>query len=357
VSEMIMAWCDLVVLGSVQNLPLLLVALLLDRVFVRLAWITPRRVVWAVVVIELLLPPAMGAPVHVAGGDALQVPLAGPASPTWPAVLFVVWALGSLCLAGVSWSRMRRVRARLLDGAEPLPRSWQPLLRDAARRVGLRTVPRVLASSAVSVPCVLGVWRPVVLLDVATLTSRNSEQLEHALLHEFGHIKRRDGLRAWLVHGFVCSWWFHPTAWLAARRFALFRETGCDQLVTGLLGARTAYCHTLAARVLSGPTSATAPALVAGQADVVQRVLALRHAGKQRIVRTLTASLAVVALLMCCVPLTARTPLPFGVASITDVPGCVTKHYYMLSLLAGSSPTAGTPSSSSPADDDSANPR
>lgn len=52
-SEFLSAWCDLLLLGSVQNLPLLLVALLLDRVFVRLAWVAPRRVVWALVVMEL----------------------------------------------------------------------------------------------------------------------------------------------------------------------------------------------------------------------------------------------------------------------------------------------------------------
>lgn len=343
-SEFISAWSDLVLLGSAQNLPLLLVALLLDRLFVRLAWVTPRRVVWAIVVVELVLPPALGAPLHVAGDAAVKVPLAAQVAAWWPAVLFVTWMVGSSLLATCFAVGARRQRRVLMAGARALPESLSSLVRDAARRVGLSAPPHVVMSAAATVPCVLGVLRPVVLVDAATLTTARPEQLEHALLHEFGHIKRRDALRALVVKWFVCSWWFHPSAWSAARRFAFLREAGCDQLVTSLLGARTAYCRTLSARALDGDAFA-APALVRAPADVVQRVMALRTAGKQRGAMCLTSLLATILLLMCCVPMTsaAASHLPFGFTSIADMPGCLTKRYFVLSQMPPAPNTSDVP--------------
>tara|TARA_R110002072_G_scaffold241027_4_gene399611 strand:+ start:36863 stop:37948 length:1086 start_codon:yes stop_codon:yes gene_type:complete len=354
-NDLLAAWWDLVVLGSLQNLPLLLVALLIDRIFARLAWTSPRRVVWAVVVLELLLPPALGSPVHVAGAAPLAVPLHGAVTATLPFWLFVAWAVGALLVAMNFAIGSRRLRTRLLAQAQPLPLHLDAMVATVSQRMKLRRIPRVMMSASIPGACVLGVVRPVVLLDAATANSADGQVLEHTLLHEFGHVKRRDALRAWCMRSLLCSWWFHPTAWLAARRFAFLREVGCDRLVTDVLGGRSAYCKTLAARVIELEQPAAAPAFVRLPAEVLQRVTAMRAAGRRRGTLAVASVAACALLLLCSIPLTsaAISQLPFGVASLNELPGCMTKRYFVLSQLHQSQSTAsqaiGSQATTSPA--------
>lgn len=343
-NDLLRGFCDFVLLGAVQNLPVLLLAFVLDRIFARLSWVGPRRVVWCLVVVELLLPPVFGSPVHVAGAEPMDVSLAPEVGRVWPLVLFWIWLAGASLCAACSFVAQRRLRHRLLAGAQPVAGDLQPLVLAASRRMGLRRVPRVLVSATASGPCVLGALRPVVLLDRRTSVSSDRTSLEHALLHEFGHVRRRDPLRALVMRSLACSWWFHPTVWLASRRFALLREVACDRLVTEVLGARSGYCHTLVARVADAGDLAATPALVRLPAEVVQRVAAMRHAGSHRTARSVASMVAAALLLACAVPLTAAVAsrLPFGVTSLEELPGCITKRYFVLSQLSDESSPQGS---------------
>ncbi|HEV7671071.1 MAG TPA: M56 family metallopeptidase [Thermoanaerobaculia bacterium] len=147
--------------------------------------------------------------------------------------LALLWLLG--CLAQVPRA------ARALVATRRLRRSARPvedavlLARAAtiARRLGLSGPPELAISAELTVPQVMGLLRPVVLLP-AELTDAD---LDLALGHEFAHLVRRD---LWL--GLVPAlaerlFFFHPLARLAAREYALAREAACDARVLGALEA------------------------------------------------------------------------------------------------------------------------
>jgi beta-lactamase regulating signal transducer with metallopeptidase domain len=64
------------------------------------------------------------------------------------------------------------------------------------------------------------------------------------LLHELGHIKRRDPLVALVCLGLQILYWFHPLVWMVRVRLATLREIACDADVVAL-ASRDEYRRTL----------------------------------------------------------------------------------------------------------------
>lgn len=129
---------------------------------------------------------------------------------TW---LFAIWALGALFVA-----------ARLLHGAV-----WAWRLSTSARRAPpLRIGVRV--SSAIEAPVVIGILRPIVLLPIRS-QEWTAERMRAVLLHEFSHVRRRDGLALFIAQLTCVLYWFHPLAWLATARLRRECELAADEAV------------------------------------------------------------------------------------------------------------------------------
>lgn len=147
----------------------------------------------------------------------------------WATVLPALWLLGVL-LAGLRpgfglWgiARLSRLSAPVSDAST---------LALAAECVSALRLPRTpaLRQAAAPVPMTWGWRRPVVLL-AADAQAWPEGRLRAVLLHELAHVRRCD----WLSHRFadlVCAlYWFHPLAWLTARRLRAEGEIACDDLV------------------------------------------------------------------------------------------------------------------------------
>lgn len=338
------AWCTA---AGGQVCVLAVVVLLADWFLTGRGWTGLRSTLWLLVLAKLVLPPTLTSPVSLArllpdaGGAVPAVAAAAePAGPGWPVALFALWSAGVVTLAGAGGIRLVRVRRRLLAGALPAAPEVREEAQRAAALLGLRTLPRVVVSAAVRTPCVLGGWRPFVVLDPALAAAPGTARLRHALLHELGHVRRGDPWWALVVAAVHCVWWFHPVAWLAARRLGLLRELGCDALVARLLGPeRDAYRRTLltTARPWIEGHPAAGHGLVHQHADLLQRLTALARPPSVRSrAQRLAAALGVLALLFCCVPL-ARPAAP-RIPPLADLQGCLQVRYAVLAQLAASAP-------------------
>jgi len=107
---------------------------------------------------------------------------------------------------------------RLRRSGSAAPTHWRDRLTTLARQVGLDWAVALRESSCVSVPTVVGWWRPVLLVPVGFLSGLPPAQVEAVLLHELAHIRRHDVLVARLQAVCETLLFFHPATWWISRR-------------------------------------------------------------------------------------------------------------------------------------------
>jgi len=126
---------------------------------------------------------------------------------------------------------------------------WQQTLRHIAARMGLFTVAgrqvRLMSSSMVNSPAVIGCLRPVVLVPVAFLTGLPAEHIVALLTHEIAHIRRNDYLAGILQSIAEVVLFYHPAVWWISGQIRLERELCCDDLVVAAGTDRLTYARAL----------------------------------------------------------------------------------------------------------------
>jgi carboxyl-terminal processing protease len=228
------------------------------------------RAATPVAVLPVADPPAPPAARPAAGAD--------PAGAwDWVAGLWLgglVVAVAWLLAGHVSLGRLRRRCLPLDEG--PLAER----LRELAAGLGIRRRVRLLLSRR-RVPMTWGLFRPVVLLPRAA-QFWPAPKLDMVLLHELGHVSRRDCLTQLLAHLARGLYWFHPLAWLAAARLRDEQEQACDDVV--LRGGAPApdYAEHLVAVTAGLPAGLFASAVALGMARAGRRL-------HDRVVRLLDA--------------------------------------------------------------------
>ncbi len=108
--------------------------------------------------------------------------------------------------------------------------AWSSLFLEIAASLGLKRSVRLVQGKAGSMPMAWGILRPVVLLPEGAASWPESKR-RAVLTHELAHVQRHDCLTQALAHAACALYWFHPLAWLAARRLRVERELACDDLV------------------------------------------------------------------------------------------------------------------------------
>ncbi|KFE60815.1 M56 family metallopeptidase [Hyalangium minutum] len=188
------------------------------------------------------------------GGSETEAPIAGVtvASAAQPRVVserrgpwlqFVVAAVLAAWGLGIGWQFQRHLAAwasvrRLRRRAQLLRHDEiEEAVLELATRAGLRRVPRLLVSEAVTSPLATGLLSPVVVLPARAVQRLDVEELRMALAHELAHFQRRDLWLGWVPAVAETVLFFHPLVRKAAREYALAREEACDAEALHLTGA------------------------------------------------------------------------------------------------------------------------
>lgn len=223
----------------------------------------------------------------------------------------LVWLVGAMFFTvRVAWAawRLRRYVRRLPAVTD---RALLKLLAGCQNTLGMPSsrVTLVETPDLVS-PALAGVLHPKLIVPRRLLNGLSSAELRFVLLHELGHLKRRDLAVNWLLTVLEVMHWFNPFVWLAFSRMRADRELACDALVLEHAGSRApqAYGGTLiklmemlAPRVgLSG-----AAGILAGKQSLKRRILMVANFRPS----SLGAQLAAVTLIIVLAAISLTRPV------------------------------------------------
>jgi beta-lactamase regulating signal transducer with metallopeptidase domain/WD40 repeat protein len=160
----------------------------------------------------------------------------------WIAVLYLtgVGLVLARLLRGVWGGYRLRKLAQLVDDPKLLE-----MVRQQASRLGLIVAPRVAWCERISVPVVVGVLSPMILLPAAVVGGLTPGQLQALLLHELSHIRRFDPIVNLLQRVIEAILFFHPAIWFVSRRVSIERELAADDMVLAAGWDRPLYADAL----------------------------------------------------------------------------------------------------------------
>ena len=205
---------------------------------------------------ELIQPPMLAEPVlgsepvesSVQANPSDQTTGGGPSSFSWHTIAMIVWMIVTLLLMLRLLLRHRMLlRVHCVERyGHDLPKWLPQLLDDTSQKLRLKRIPKVVLSSTVSCPAVLGIFRPVLLVPAMNIERLSLQETEHILLHELAHIKRIDLPAHALCVLLQIFYWFNPLLNLVRRQLQHLRELCCDATVAGILkDKRQEYCQTI----------------------------------------------------------------------------------------------------------------
>jgi beta-lactamase regulating signal transducer with metallopeptidase domain len=159
--------------------------------------------------------------------------------------LEIAWAMLSFLMLmrlGFGYRKLRGLKA----DATPIPKEWQIRLRNLS---GINSVSRrtqLLVSSRIAAPMSLGFLHPAILIPRTLFDTLSDSELEHVILHELGHLRRRDdwtNLAQKLIEALLP---IQPAVYWIGHRMSIEREMACDDWVVAATGAAEPYATSLA---------------------------------------------------------------------------------------------------------------
>jgi beta-lactamase regulating signal transducer with metallopeptidase domain len=159
--------------------------------------------------------------------------------------LEIMWAFLSLVMLvrlGFGYRKLRGLKA----DATPAPAEWQLRLRSLRGINDVRRRTQLLISSHIAAPMSLGFLNPAILIPRALLDTLSDSELEHVVLHELGHLRRRDdwtNLAQKLIEAMLP---IQPAVYWIGHRMSMEREMACDDWVIAATGTVEPYAASLA---------------------------------------------------------------------------------------------------------------
>ena len=208
--------------------------------------------------------------------------------------IFALWLAGVALLSVYHLGGWRQTR-RLTRTGRPLGEDLEATVRSLASRLGVERAVRLLESSAVPVPAVIGWLRPAILVPASTLAGLAPRQLEAVLAHELAHIRRHDYLVNLLQTVVETLLFYHPAVWWVSSQVRRERESCCDDLAVAICGDRLVYARALAD--LEGLRSSPRLAMAADGGSLLERIRRLVGAPAPRSPRSWLAGVLALSLL------------------------------------------------------------
>ena len=192
----------------------------------------------------------------------------------WQRVLpaFVGFWLVGVLVCSLRLFAAWKFTSRLRSTSHPAPAEWQTVI---------ETPVRLLVSSIVEVPTVIGWLKPAILMPLGALTGLPPEHVRALLAHEMAHIRRHDYLASILQSVAESVLFYHPAVWWVSEQIRVEREACCDDVAVAACGDVVTYVRALAGlESLQTPRLRLAPAANGG--SLVNRIRRLAEPEQPR---------------------------------------------------------------------------
>jgi beta-lactamase regulating signal transducer with metallopeptidase domain len=148
----------------------------------------------------------------------------------------LIWLAGCGLVLAVSLVRAIRFNRLLTRECRPASPELRAAAAGIANRLGLRTLPTILTTSANLSPLVWWMGGKVrLVLPESVLAGLDAGQRQWVLAHELAHVRRRDYLVRWLEWLACVAFWWNPVVWWAQRNLRAMEELCCDAFVVASL--------------------------------------------------------------------------------------------------------------------------
>jgi hypothetical protein len=141
-------------------------------------------------------------------------------------ILYIAGLMANLLKLSWEWNKIRLIKQSFIPAAQ-----MQQYINAFSKKLCISKHIELKFSELIDVPCMIGFFKPLILLPVSLATYLSACEIEAILLHELAHIKRNDYLVNMLQQIIAVILFFNPFAQLINRVINQERENGCDDLV------------------------------------------------------------------------------------------------------------------------------
>ena len=211
--------------------------------------------------------PAVQAPLLPHAADEVRSAAKPGPELSWQAWFFLGW--GAIVLAqAVRLVQQRRRLLRVLRQSAPAEAALAEAVRETAVRLELPRMPLAVLTDTDCSPFVCGIRQPVVVLPRKLAASLGPIELNHVLLHELAHVRRRDLAWGWIGEIARVVYFFHPLVHWICYRARLERELACDAIAMSLSGQNAGEYVATLVRVVSQSSEPTVFKTAAASANL-----------------------------------------------------------------------------------------
>ena len=153
---------------------------------------------------------------------------------SWMTIFLWAWCAGMIFKSvqlGLDYYKIRIWRNKgILIKSGPLHK----LVDDLSRKMSIKYLPELRLVKEITVPMVVGFFKPVLLFPACLINQLTPEELENILLHELYHVKRSDYMWNLLLCAVEVIFFFNPFVLWLIRDIRSQREISCDHAASSI---------------------------------------------------------------------------------------------------------------------------
>ncbi len=154
--------------------------------------------------------------------------------------LYIAGLSANLLKLSREWNKIRLIRQSFIPAGQ-----MQQYINTFSKKLSITKHIQLKFSGLIDVPCMIGYFKPVILLPIAIASNLSACEIEAILLHELSHIRRNDYLVNLVQQVITIILFFNPFAQLINRIVNQERENSCDDLVIEKTGNPLIYAKAL----------------------------------------------------------------------------------------------------------------